>query len=79
MVNHIICVSFFLSSKTFIQQVVYNFNISVLNCLVELIQSHPQMFSDGQQRRLSDASMQSTVSGLIDNIPLTTITTCEWA
>lgn len=35
------------------------------------------MFNDGQQRRLSDASMQSTVSGLIDNIPLTTITTCE--
>lgn len=45
--------------------------------IVELIQSHPQMFSDGHQRRLSDASMQSTVSGLIDNIPLTTITTCE--
>lgn len=42
---------------------------------MELIQSHPQMFSDGHQRRLSDASMQSTVSGLIDNIPLTTITT----
>lgn len=36
------------------------------------------MFSDhGHQRRLSDASMQSTVSGSIDNIPLTTITNCE--
>lgn len=45
---------------------------------MELIQTNPQMFNDGQQRRLSDASMQSTVSGLIDNIPLTTITTCEF-
>lgn len=45
--------------------------------VVELIQSHPQMFSDGQQRRSSDVSMQSTVSGSIDNIPLTTITACE--
>lgn len=44
---------------------------------VELIQSHPQMFSDGHQRRLSDASLQSTVSGSIDNIPLTTITNCK--
>lgn len=46
-------------------------------CLVELLSAHPQMFSDGQQRRLSDASLQSAVSGSIDNIPLTTITTCE--
>ncbi|XP_055296893.1 protein retinal degeneration B isoform X2 [Sitodiplosis mosellana] len=45
--------------------------------LLELIQSHPQMFSDGHQRRLSDASLQSTVSGSIDNIPLTTITTLQ--
>lgn len=38
------------------------------------------MFSDhGHQRRLSDASMQSTVSGSIDNIPLTTITNCEFS
>ncbi|XP_031633989.1 protein retinal degeneration B isoform X3 [Contarinia nasturtii] len=47
--------------------------------LLELIQSHPQMFStnDGHQRRMSDASLQSTVSGSIDNIPLTTITTLQ--
>lgn len=40
---------------------------------VELIQTNPQMFNDGPQRRLSDTSMQSTVSGLVDNVPLTTI------
>lgn len=45
---------------------------------VELIQTHPQMFSDAPPRRLSDSSVQSTVSGLIDNIPLTTITTCKF-
>lgn len=32
------------------------------------------MFNDGQPRRSSDTSMQSTVSGLIDNVPITTIT-----
>ncbi|XP_055586787.1 protein retinal degeneration B isoform X2 [Uranotaenia lowii] len=42
--------------------------------LLELIQSSPQIFSDGPPpRRLSDASIQSTVSGMIDNVPLTTI------
>lgn len=41
---------------------------------VELIQTNPQMFNDGQPRRSSDTSMQSTVSGLIDNVPITTIT-----
>lgn len=50
----------------------------VLICLflpVELIQSNPQLFSDGQQRRLSDSSsVQSCQSGgLVDNVPLTTI------
>lgn len=45
---------------------------------VELIQTHPEIFSDAPPRRLSDSSMQSTVSGLIDNIPLTTITTREF-
>lgn len=48
--------------------------------LMELIQSHPQLFGDHLQmpptpilRRLSEASMQSTVSGLVDNIPLITM------
>lgn len=40
--------------------------------LLELIQTCPHMFSDGP-RRLSDASIQSNHSGLIDNVPLTTI------
>lgn len=48
--------------------------------LMELIQSHPQLFGDHLQmpptpvlRRLSEASVQSTVSGLVDNIPLMTM------
>ncbi|XP_075974197.1 retinal degeneration B [Anticarsia gemmatalis] len=48
--------------------------------LMELIQSHPQLFGDHLQmpptpilRRLSEASVQSTVSGLVDNIPLITM------
>lgn len=48
--------------------------------LMELIQSHPQLFGDQLQmpptpvlRRLSEASVQSTVSGLADNIPLITM------
>lgn len=42
--------------------------------LLELIQSCPHMFSDiPGPRRLSDASIQSNVSGLIDNVPITTI------
>ncbi|XP_021694919.1 protein retinal degeneration B isoform X2 [Aedes aegypti] len=42
--------------------------------LLELIQSSPQIFSDGPPpRRLSDTSIQSTISGMIDNVPLTTI------
>ncbi|XP_050740641.1 protein retinal degeneration B isoform X2 [Drosophila biarmipes] len=45
--------------------------------LLEVIQSHPQHFNDGNSllagRRLSDASMQSTISGLIENVSLSTI------
>ncbi|KPU75461.1 uncharacterized protein Dana_GF22606, isoform D [Drosophila ananassae] len=45
--------------------------------LLEVIQSHPQHFNDGNHllagRRLSDASMQSTISGLIENVSLSTI------
>ncbi|XP_053698054.1 protein retinal degeneration B [Sabethes cyaneus] len=43
--------------------------------LLELIQSSPQIFSGGPQgRRLSDTSIQSATSGMIDNVPLSTIT-----
>lgn len=46
---------------------------------MELIQTNPQIFNDAtQQRRMSDASMQSAVSGLAENIPLTTINACEF-
>jgi hypothetical protein len=46
--------------------------------LLELIQTNPQMFSDiPGPRRLSDASIQSNVSGLIDNVPLTTISALQ--
>lgn len=48
--------------------------------LMELIQSHPQLFGEHLQmpptpvlRRLSEVSVQSTVSGLADNIPLLTM------
>ncbi|XP_058821213.1 protein retinal degeneration B isoform X1 [Topomyia yanbarensis] len=42
--------------------------------LLELIQSSPQIFSNGPPaRRLSDVSIQSAASGMIDNVPLTTI------
>uniref|UniRef100_A0A2M4A7D2 Putative phosphatidylinositol transfer protein n=2 Tax=Anopheles triannulatus TaxID=58253 RepID=A0A2M4A7D2_9DIPT len=45
--------------------------------LLELIQSSPQIFGDGMSgppaRRLSDSSIQSGASGMIDNVPLTTI------
>lgn len=42
--------------------------------LLELIQTSPHMFSDiPGPRRLSDSSIQSNISGLIDNVPLTTI------
>lgn len=48
--------------------------------LMELIQSHPQLFGDHLQmpptpvlRRLSEVSVLSTVSGLVDNIPLITM------
>ncbi|XP_077292954.1 retinal degeneration B [Arctopsyche grandis] len=47
--------------------------------LLELIHSHPQIFGDTLtpatpvMRRLSEVSMQSTVSGLVDNIPLMTV------
>ncbi|KAF2905240.1 hypothetical protein ILUMI_00964 [Ignelater luminosus] len=41
--------------------------------LLEILQSNPQMFNDSlstQPRRLSEVSIQSTVSGIIDSIPL---------
>ncbi|XP_017784868.1 PREDICTED: protein retinal degeneration B isoform X3 [Nicrophorus vespilloides] len=42
--------------------------------LLEILQSNPQMFNEsGQPRRLSEVSIQSTVSGIIDNIPLQAI------
>lgn len=47
--------------------------------IVETIQTNPQLFADGLNvpnfqmshlRRLSDISIQSTMSGIMDNIPL---------
>lgn len=46
--------------------------------LLELIQSSPHLFSDGlHARRLSDTSLQSNISGMIDNVPLATINTLQ--
>lgn len=67
MVNHIIYVSISNILRTYSNNIKLYFS-------VELIQTNPQMFNDGQPRRSSDTSMQSTVSGLIDNVPITTIT-----
>jgi len=51
---------------------------------VETIQTNMQLFSDGlaappaaHLRRMSEASIQSSVSGLIDSLPLQTINTCK--
>ncbi|XP_055846673.1 protein retinal degeneration B isoform X2 [Episyrphus balteatus] len=47
--------------------------------LLEIIQSHPQQFNDQMyySRRLSDASMQSTISGLVENVSLSTISSLQ--
>ncbi|XP_065162391.1 protein retinal degeneration B isoform X4 [Atheta coriaria] len=46
--------------------------------LLEILQSNPQMFNDCQvTRRLSEVSIQSTVSGIIDNIPLQAISALQ--
>ncbi|XP_049819691.1 protein retinal degeneration B-like isoform X2 [Aethina tumida] len=46
--------------------------------LLEILQTNPQIFSDNAQpRRLSEVSIQSTVSGIIDNIPLQAINTLQ--
>ncbi|XP_073982579.1 retinal degeneration B isoform X1 [Rhodnius prolixus] len=51
--------------------------------LLEIIQSNPQIFSEGQPcgnslnavsfRRLSEVSLQSTISGVVESLPLQTI------
>ncbi|KAF5282248.1 hypothetical protein FQR65_LT14380 [Abscondita terminalis] len=44
--------------------------------LLEILQTNPQMFNESlgaQPRRLSEVSIQSTVSGMIDSIPLQAI------
>ncbi|XP_039307344.1 protein retinal degeneration B isoform X3 [Solenopsis invicta] len=52
--------------------------------LLETIQTNPQLFADGLNvpnfqmshlRRLSDISIQSTMSGIIDNVPLQAVST----
>ncbi|XP_044737260.1 protein retinal degeneration B isoform X2 [Chrysoperla carnea] len=48
--------------------------------LLEFLQSNPQMFSDGlncSSRRLSEVSIQSTLSGLMDNVPLQAINSLQ--
>ncbi|XP_050292895.1 protein retinal degeneration B isoform X2 [Anthonomus grandis grandis] len=46
--------------------------------LLEILQSSPQIFNDQMPaRRLSDVSIQSTVSGLIESIPLHTISSLQ--
>lgn len=54
---------------------------------VEIIQANPQMFAEGMNavpptagchlRRMSEVSIQSTISGVIDSLPLQTINACK--
>jgi hypothetical protein len=54
---------------------------------VEVIQANPQMFTEGLNiapptpgchlRRMSEVSIQSTISGVIDSLPLQTINVCK--
>ena len=54
---------------------------------VEIIQANPQMFAEGLSvapatpgshlRRMSEVSIQSTISGVIDSLPLQTINACK--
>lgn len=46
--------------------------------LVEVLQSNPQVFTDMQPRRLSEVSLQSTVSGINDELPLQAVNACEF-
>lgn len=61
----------------------------ILNVLssVESIQSNPQLFADGLNvpnvqiahlRRLSEISIQSTMSGIIETVPLQTVSACTY-
>jgi hypothetical protein len=55
---------------------------------VEIIQANPQMFAEGLNvaptmpgchlRRMSEVSIQSTISGVIDSLPLQTINACKY-
>jgi hypothetical protein len=55
---------------------------------VEVIQANPQMFAEGLNiasptpgchlRRMSEVSIQSTISGVIDSLPLQTINACKY-
>ena len=53
---------------------------------VEAIQSNPQLFTDGLNipnmqmshlRRLSDISIHSTMSGMVENVPLQVVSNCK--
>lgn len=53
---------------------------------VEAIQTNPQLFTDGLNisnmsishlRRLSDISIHSTMSGMVENVPLQIVSNCK--
>lgn len=53
---------------------------------MEAIQSNPQLFTDGLNipnvqmshlRRLSDISIHSTMSGIVENVPLQVVSNCK--
>jgi len=71
----------FLRRKNYIHvRIIYKYDCE-FNFIVETIQTNPQLFADGLNipnlqflRRLSDISLQSTMSGIIDNVPLQAVT-----
>lgn len=53
---------------------------------MEAIQTNPQLFTDGLNipnmsmshlRRLSDISIHSTMSGVVENVPLKVVSNCK--
>lgn len=47
-------------------------------CVVEAVQTNPQLFTEQSHgRRMSEASILSTVSGIGDTLPIQAINTCE--
>lgn len=56
-------------------------NIRYFFVLVEYIQTYPHLFMENHPpvRRTSEASIVSTMSGMVDMVPITTVTSCKFS